>query len=189
MTKLSNTEIATALILGLVQMDNPPNVSWDDLPRSPEERDAARRLASHILTLVPDMSQLASICVSIWVQQDPRVLKENRDFYHGPDIFRDHEHHQYPDDSGWTEDGVVDPPSWAARSGMASLQEVFDDKAILELHRLHERHKRQRAIAAQEKRRAKAKEKRAAAQQEIRQRQVIAQMMTSATAPSSDMKH
>ena len=48
---------------------------------------------------------------------------------------------------------------------MAALQEVFNDKAVLELHRLHDRQKRQKAIAAQEKRQAKAEEKRAAQQQ------------------------
>lgn len=188
-TDLSNSAIATALILGLEQMDNPPNVTWDDLPRSAESRDAARRLAAHILTLVPDTAELASICVRIWIEHRPDVLRENRDFYHGPDIFRAHEHSQYPDDSGWTEDSVVEPPTWAERSGLASLQEAFNDKAVLELHRLHERHKRQKAAETQERRRAKAAERRAAEQQEIRQRTVIAQMMTSATAPSSDMTH
>ena len=188
MTELSNTEIATALVLGLTAMDNPPNRKWDE-KRSEEDRDAARRLSSHILTIVQDMAELASICVAIWVHQEPHVLKENRDFYHGPDIFRAHELYQYPDDSGWTDDCDIEPPLWAERSGLSALEEVFNDKAILELHRLHERHKRQKAVAAQERRRAKAEEKRAAEQRDIRQRQVVAQMMRSATAPSSGMMH
>lgn len=188
MTELSKTEIATALVLGLTAMDNPPNRKWDE-QRSEEDRDAARRLSAHILATVPDMAELATICVGIWIQQTPQVMKENRDFYHGPDIFRENEHYQYPDDSGWTEENDVDTPTWAERAGQKELQEVFNDKAVLELHRLHERHKRQKAEAAQEKRRAKAAEKRAAEQRDIRQRQVVAQMMRSATAPSSGLMH
>lgn len=188
MTELSKTEIATALVLGLTAMDNPPNRKWDE-QRSEEDRDAARRLSAHILATVPDMAELATICVGIWIQQTPQVMKENRDFYHGPDIFRENEHYQYPDDSGWTEENDADTPTWAERAGQNELQEVFNDKAVLELHRLHERHKRQKAEAAQEKRRAKAAEKRAAEQRDIRQRQVVAQMMRSATAPSSGLMH
>lgn len=188
MTELSNTEIATALVLGLSAMDNPPNLKWDE-KRSEEDRDAARRLSAHILTMVPDMAELASICVAIWIQQVPQVLKESRDFYNGPDIFRADELYQYPDDSGWPDDSDVTPPLWAERTGMAALMEVFDDKAALELHRLRDRHKRQKAIAAREKRRAKAEEKRKAEQRETRQRQTVAQMMAAATAPSSGMKH
>ncbi|WP_439618728.1 hypothetical protein [Shinella sp.] len=185
---LSNTELATALILGLTAMDSDPNRNWSE-KRSADERDAARRLSAHIVTMVPDMGELAVICVGIWVQQMTHVLKENRDFYHGPDVFRENEHYQYADDSGWTEDSEVEPPSWAERSGVAALQEVFNDKAVLELHRLHERHKRQKAEAAQEKRRAKAEEKRAEQQRAIRQGQVVAQMMRSATAATSGMMH
>ena len=107
---LSNTEIAAALIMGLTAMDSDPHRKWDE-KRSEEERDAARRLSAHILTMVPDMGELAVICVGIWVQQMPQVLKENRDFYHGPDVFRENEHYQYADDSGWTEDSEVEPPS------------------------------------------------------------------------------
>lgn len=188
MTGLSNTEIASALVLGLTAMDDPPNRKCDE-QRSAEDRDAARRLAAHILTLVPDMAELASICVAIWIQQTPQVMKENRDFYHGPDIFREKEHYQYPDDSGWTEDCDIDPPQWAERSGLKALHEAFNDKAVIELHRLHERHKRQKAIAAQDRRRAKAEEKRAVEQRDIRQRQVVAQMIASATTQSSGSMH
>ncbi|MFN3832128.1 MAG: hypothetical protein ACK4SQ_07875 [Allorhizobium sp.] len=184
MSELSETELATALILGLQRMDHNPRC----LPRTAEERDAARRLAQHIISLVPDMTNLASICMSVWAKEYPNDMKEVRGSYAGPDVFRDLEFYQYPDDSGCDEDDC-NPPSWAERAGLEALCDQFHDKALLEWHSLHERYKRDKAIAARQKRLAKAKEKREEDERNARRGEIIQSMMASTTAPSSGLLH
>lgn len=178
MSELSDKEIATALILGLDLMDNYPNRKWDD-ERTTDDRDAARRLSVHILELVPDLNELAGICVGIWVKHDPRLLKDGRSFYHGPDVFRTHEVElHYPDDSGWSEDGDADYRTWAERDGRKAQEDAFEAMALLELRRIQDQQKTQRAVASRQRRQEKA-----------RRQRIIDGMMAAATVPLSSTMH
>lgn len=180
MNDLSKNELVTALILGLIQMDNPPGFKWDD-ERSTEDRDTARRLSAHIIDLVPDLDELASICVGIWVKHDPRIIKEGRNWYAGPDVFRTREVEagRYPDDSGWTDDDDdADFQTWAERNGRKLHEDAFEAKALLELRRIQDRQKSERATASRQRRQEKA-----------RRQKVIAGMLQAATVTASDTMH
>lgn len=191
MTDLSKHELAYALLRSLIQLDTAPiGFKWGD-HRTESDRDEGRRISSQILSLVPDMGDLAGLAVRLWIAQQPAILREDYLHYHGPDIFRGNEHYcAYPDDSGVDPDDEDAPViTWADRAGLTSLEDAFHDKALLCLQRHREQYKARKREAAADRRRERLLAKRAEDQAASRRQATIQQMMTAATAPSSDARH
>lgn len=180
MTDLPKNELVSALLLALESMDAYPRRLPYGERRPDAERDAARRLASHIRSLVPDLGELASICVEHWANHDPSVAKGARGSYHGPDLFRDDEEYAgYPDDGGWSGDGDdADYICWAERNGLKLESEIFQDKALLAIHRIVAQHKAEKSTASRQRR-----------QERARRQEVIDGMLRAATAPASSSMH
>lgn len=190
---LSKNELAYALLRSLQHLDaTPPGHNYGD-QRTEADRDEGRRIGRHILNLVPDMGELAEMAVRLWVADLPSLLKESYMSYYGPDVFRSRElSYFYPDDSGVViaeDDWDTEIPSWADRNDLAAQEDIFHDKALLVLQRERERYKERKRIAAAEKRREKLLAKRQEEQAERRRSATIRQMMSAATAPSSDARH
>lgn len=188
---LSKNELAYALLRSLEQIDSrPAEFKWGD-SRTEADRDEGRRIGAQILALVPDMGELAEMAVRLYVATCPHVLRNDYQYYSGPDVFRDSElENSFPDDSGSDpDDEYAEIPSWADRNGLAAQADIFRDKALLCLQRHREQYKARKREAAAEKRREKLLAKRQEEQAERRRSATIRQMMSAATAPSSDARH